>query len=123
MTTTPTIEAVKSMIEYGYSIGADRFGIRAIYADEAAEIGAYCNDSFVWDDGEQTEVKLDGTCAMELKTGWNIEVTEELVAATIAKVSRFASSGRFALIGGPGGEYGAEDGEVVIKNARVLGVW
>lgn len=83
----------------------DKIGIR-VQDSEFVE-GQILDNSFVWVDGEPTDEELDGTCALTLE---DADLIQDYFGEHVA------------IIGGDFGEYGQDEGELIIKDAEVLEV-
>lgn len=93
--------------EYDYAYVAMRV-VSEDYDDYNAQIGDTLPESYVWDDGEWTSEKLNGTCGIYIK-------------ARIAPVTYSGYSGdRILVIAGDNAEGGQDDGEIIIQNAKVI---
>lgn len=106
MTKKEAIESVAERIEeikdeYDY----DFIGIR-VQENEFVE-GEILDNSFVWIDGECTDEKLDGTCALRLDD---------------ARAANSYLGEHVAIIAGYYGEYGVDFGEIIIREAEVVEV-
>ncbi len=84
-------------------------GIRT--QDETSEVGECCKESNIWVDGEPTEETLNGTCCTSCRSERDIEKHLKLYYGETV-----------ILIGGQRMEYGEDDGEMIIENAKVLAI-
>lgn len=88
---------------------ASGFGVVGVRVQEQPFTeGEALNNSFVWIDGDMTDEELNGTCALSLDYADQVN-------------SYFG--GHVAIIAGNSFEYGADLGEIVIKDAHVLEVY
>jgi hypothetical protein len=102
-------------------------GIRWMTEDEQYEIGDACRPSFDWDyendcSSFDTEnpIELDGTCCIRL----NIEDDDsnEDIDAEIERVlSKYHYWGTPIIIKGTDFEYGADEDEIILEGAEVIG--
>ena len=83
--------------------------------DEAYEVGDILPASRVWDDGEPTEDVLDGTSTVGLY--WEKQLLTRQAANKLAALYPYQHA---YLVVGTNGENGEDDGEVVIRNAKVV---
>ena len=93
------IEEIRENSEYEY------IGVR-VQENEFTK-GEILDNSFVWVDGEITDEELDGTCAVKLED---------------AELAKGYFGDHVAIIGGDYMEYGQDLGEIIIRDAEVLGV-
>lgn len=93
------IEEIRNEVEFDY------IGIR-VQEDEFVE-GEILDNSYVWIDGETTDEELDGTCAVNLCD---------------AELANGYYGEHVSLIAGNSAEYGADLGEIIIRNAEVIEV-
>ena len=77
---------------------------------EPVQVGQVLDVSMRWDDGECTDEALKGTCAIQCKLG-------------NAKHIEGYYGGFVCLLQGDLVEYGEDESEVVLRNARVLATW
>ncbi|MGP1586221.1 MAG: hypothetical protein ACTTH3_06840 [Schwartzia sp. (in: firmicutes)] len=80
--------------------------------------------SYVWVDGEWTDEEIDGTCAVGLSP-WGYDSLDELKEDAIKRLNRlngFYPFDHVYLIGGYSSHSGEDDGEIVIKDAEVVGI-
>ena len=89
----------------------DFYGIRA-HRGNAVEVGGVCDESMVWDDGECTEDSLDGTCAMLVREGDDLD----LAIKGVSKMYVWDNE-EIILIAGHYASHGEDDGEIVIRDA------
>lgn len=102
------VEAIESIMAQG---DYDYYGLRV--ADGMA-VGQTLEPSRVWDDGIETAELLDGTCAVEVKTG-RVE--------RAVRIARQYIGTQVALIAGHKAQHGEDSGEIIICDAEVLAVW
>lgn len=81
------------------------YGIRHHHGGPVA-VGETLACSWVWDDGQPTDIELDGTCAVDL--------TDD--NATTA-MKQYAHFGEPIVIAGFRASWGDEPGEIIIKDA------
>lgn len=89
------------------------YGLRGAYQSDidAANTNGYLNTSYVWEDGEQTDEQLGGTCALE--------VNEYLTAQQIMDryeraLAMYSEIGTVLLIADKNQEYGNDENEVIL---------
>ena len=95
-------------------------GLRGMYNDEG--LGEMKN-SFVWDDGEQTDEQLNGTCAIVIGVWWDgpeFEISELEKAIETAKSY---GDGRYGVLVGDNFVGGEDIDEVVISGAECVYVF
>lgn len=102
-------------------------GIRGLSDDESYKIGDTCRNSFDWDYendvtsyGTDNEVELNGTCATHIAVDMYWDDDEEIEEAINKVITNFNYGGKLVLIAGNDFEYGADEGEVIIKDAIVI---
>lgn len=100
------------------ALNSSVLGIR--FDDNKYNIGDFLPCSHDWDyeNDIRSEELLDGTCALGI---WNVDEESEL----LGKVEEF--SGRYAeeyvyLISGESYQHGADDGEIIVSEAKVVGI-
>lgn len=104
-----TVAELKEMIDNNdWDIEYGKFGIRI--QEQSFELGAIDHNSKVWVDGEETDEELDGVCVIDLNAP---EASEALNGN-----GYFGS--HIALLASDNYEYGADAGEVILKDAEVL---
>jgi hypothetical protein len=103
------MEQIVASAEYNY------YGIRAHRA--AAAVGEVLGNSYVWIDGEPTDVELNGVCTIRVGEGDDLD-------AIVARIRREYcwDNETIVLVGGYHGEWGEDDGEFIIRNAVVLDI-
>lgn len=101
------------------------FGIRVVDFDGPVNVGDVLPPSFVWDDGDQTDEALDGTCAVEIEHTVCAESAEKIAEEieTSLKIARAYWGDRVTLIAGWYAQPGVDRQETVIRDAAVLAVW
>lgn len=100
-------------------------GIRAHRGDRAIKIGDHLDPSYIWDDGDITDERLSGTCAIRLQRDWATgEIDEDHLVATILRVRDEYNwdGGQVILIGGDHRSYGNDIDEIIIQDAVVLAI-
>lgn len=106
------------------------YGLRVMPVRHSAKVGDTLQASYRWDDGRKTHERLDGTSA--IRVGWDGELSDEQLARVLYNlgVPGYARPGnggyhgdQIALIGGDSAGEGADEGEVVIRDAKVVAVW
>ena len=113
------LAAILTAEESGYSY----FGIRS--DDEVYNIGDFLPESHVWEDREPTEELLPGTCATGINSAslWDYD---DAIAAISAALEIQESYYRWYkhqyVIAGSSMEYGEDEGEYILSNARVIAV-
>lgn len=91
-------------------------GVRIVandYDDYTAKIGDILPTSFVWDNGEQTDEELNGTCCLDIDQLWDIKNPSN---------HNGYYGDRVLIIGGNSVEYGNDPYEIIIKDAEVLDI-
>lgn len=87
---------------------ADFYDVVALRAqDEPFTVGEKLDNSFVWVDGEPTDEELRGTCGLS---------TEYIHLIGIYPFDHIA------IIAGDMAGWGADEGEVVVEGAEVVGI-
>ena len=97
------IKTIKNTVEkMDLSWDYEFVGVRV--QEQEFELGAIEHLSHVWDNGDDTGVELDGICACQLdRLGVNNYFGDHA-----------------AIICGNEGEFGEDDGEVIIRDAEVV---
>ena len=97
------IQEIKNTVEkMDLSWDYEFVGVRV--QEQEFELGAIEHLSHVWDNGDDTGVELDGICACQLdRLGVNNYFGDHA-----------------AIICGNEGEFGEDDGEVIIRDAEVV---
>lgn len=128
---TNLVETIKAAAEKGYHV----FGIRRIWEEAGLlNVGDWCPDSYDWDyendisTRETTGTTLDGACAVVIDTnhlfldGSDDNELEEAIEKAM-KTSKGYYGDQTLLIGGNDHwEYGWDEDEVIIRDAKVLAV-
>lgn len=128
---TNLVETIKAAAEKGYHV----FGIRRIWEEAGLlSVGDWCPDSYDWDyendisTRETTGTTLDGACAVVIDTnhlfldGSDDNELEEAIEKAM-KTSKGYYGDQTLLIGGNDHwEYGWDEDEVIIRDAKVLAV-
>lgn len=104
------------------------FGVRVIPPEDESEykVGSELPPSYVWENGEWTDSKLEGTSTIGIK-----ESDEKSVLDALNQLGVLGKTGpagyyygsQVVLVAGDAEEPGEDMGESVIENARVLGMW
>ena len=117
-------EWVKTIRENKFS----SYGIRWIAEDESYNIGDIARNSYEWDiendiSTYETDepVELDGTCAIELVIDRTFDEDGE-IAEAIEEVlkNRNGYCGTPVLLGSDRYEYGNDNGEIIMEDAKVI---
>ncbi len=117
-------EWVKTIRENKFS----SYGIRWIAEDESYNIGDIARNSYEWDiendiSTYETDepVELDGTCAIELVIDRTFDEDDE-IAEVIEEVMKNHNGywGTPVLLGSDHCEYGNDDGEIIMEDAKVI---
>ena len=87
----------------------DYVGIRI--QEEPFCLGPICHDSSVWEDGEKTDTKLDGICA--------VRVDADNAETRYADSSRYYYGDHAAILVSYRAEYGDDANEIIMKDAEV----
>lgn len=128
---TNLVETIKAAAEKGYHV----FGIRRIWEEAGLlKVGDLCPDSYDWDyendisTRETTGETLNGACAVVIDTnhlfldGSDDDELEEAIEKAM-KTSKGYYGDQTLLIGGNDHwEYGWDEYEVIIRDAKVLAV-
>lgn len=102
-------------------------GIRGLTDDENYSVGDICRNSYEWnyeedrstyDTGENIE--LSGTCAKGFSFDLYWDEDEEIEERVNELLSNFNYCGKRVLVAGNSYEYGSDDGEVIIADAKVI---
>jgi hypothetical protein len=114
LTDLKTLEQIANTIdpceyEYGY-IGLRVVNDKCDGYDLSA--GDTAPNSYTWDDGEWTDYELDGACCI------NLDYFSKSSPWPMAYIGR-----RVWLVAGDYAQYGVDDGELIIKNAKILAVY
>lgn len=90
------------------------YGLRGAYESDLEKLDrGYLDRSYVWEDGEQTDEQLEGTCAL----GVSDSLTEsEIKRRYDAALKMYAETGTVLLIADSCQEYGNDDNEVILGN-------
>lgn len=117
--------------------GCTHFGIRVVETDAGVlHVGDWCPDSYSWDyeldcsTRETTGETLNGACAVEIDTRRLMldGDDDEDVAVQIEKaVSQSKKAGYWGeqtllIAGSDGYEYGDDENEIIIENAKVIAI-
>lgn len=96
-------------------MNADEFEVYALRVIDgpAPAIGATPDASRIWIDGTPTDDYLDGVSAVNINGSIDraLRIAADYYGSTVLLVAGFSYS------------YGEDDGEVVIRDARVLATW
>lgn len=105
MMTAEMIEDIKNAVEeMDLDWDYEFVGVRV--QEPEFEIGTIDHISHVWDNGDDTGIELDGICACRInRLGANHYYGDHV-----------------AIICGNEGEYGEDDGEIIIRDATVVKV-
>ena len=79
------------------------------------EVGDILESSYVWEDGETTDEVLNGTSGCEV----NAKNFDKMYSRFMKE---YGSLGNVVLIAGNYYEYGMDDDEVIIRDAKVIAV-
>jgi len=93
-----------------------------VFKPKIYSVGDTMDKSWVWVDGNLTNETLGGTSSI------GIDISEKLKsnlieAMKVLKNNYYSKSNEIYLIGGDFGEWGADPGEFIIKNAKVLRIF
>ena len=110
-----TLENIaKAIDEASEKYGYNCFGIRT---GKAAEVGSELESSYVWDNNQQTDEQLDGTCSTGIARWWD----ESGIENAMKKHNSLGYSDEMTyIIGGKDSEYGEDESELIIKSAHVI---
>lgn len=103
-------------------------GVRVLTEDQNTNVGEVLRNSYDWDYEEDVTSfgnsgnELNGSCAItvcEDMASFDDEEILEALEIAKEKASNY-SGGKMVLIGGDCCEYGADEGEIIIENAKVI---
>lgn len=105
-------------------------GIRGLTRDENYKIGDICRPSYQWDyendistyDTENPET-LSGTCATNIGIDTFFDDDAEILEKINNTMRNFNYMGKMALIAGNDYEYGADENEIIIEDAKVIHIF
>ena len=88
------------------------YGLRGAYDTDLDKLDrGYLDRSYIWEDGEQTEEQLSGTCAL----GVCDNLTEQQIMDRYATArNRYSENGTVLLIADKNQEYGNDENEVIL---------
>lgn len=121
-----SLELLNEVNNEGYAAVA----IRHLCDDEIYRIGDTCRNSYAWNYDEDHStylddepVELDGTCGFSISEISNldedeIDRAEEILSNGLENAHYF---GKTAIIAGDYFEYGNDDNEIIIRNAKIIG--
>lgn len=101
------------------------FGLRALTQNsetgefETAEVGGIVQNSYIWNDGENTGTQLDGVSAIKI----NEADIDEIDQAIRELQPYLANAKQVVLLGSDDAEPGEDNHERIMQNAVVLAVW
>jgi hypothetical protein len=107
------IAAIKDS-DYSY------FGIRA--TDEVLTVGAHCQDSRVWDDGDATDETLDGASATKISLNDYTDTTIKTALAAALEANKPYRAAHHYIIASDSMEYGEDTNEIILRDAVVVAV-
>lgn len=83
----------------------------------ALTVGQIAPASYRWEDGNNTDEELGGTCAIQIPSAWDgsLERPIEAVSSYLGK--------QLALLGCYHVSYGEDNGEIIMQDAVVLAIW
>ena len=99
-------EAMELDSKYGY------IGIRT--QEQSFELGEMTHNSKVWDDGDETDIELDGVCCTSLSK------LADIKSYQLRQVTYYGE--HIAIIAGDRAEYGEDLGELIIADATVVAI-
>ncbi len=114
-----TVEELKSLIPEDFS-GA--IGLRGLYSNE--QMGTLEN-SYVWIDGEMTDEKLNGTCALEVSANWEYDNENYIIKNlkyALESINEYGN-GRVGVVIGDYEERGNDKNEIIISNAQLIKIY
>ena len=103
-------------------------GIRHLADDEEYKVGDYCRNSYDWDcendiSSYNTEnpIELNGSCAYNTEIDTFYDEIDEIIEKLekSIKISK-VYVGKMVIIGSDCSEYGCDDNEIILKDAKVL---
>lgn len=119
-------EILQKVNENGYGVVA----IRHLSDDEEYRVGDTCRNSYDWNYDEdhstyedEEPVELNGTYGLWIRGFENLDEDEVEEAESLLNRAVEAASiytGKIAIIAGDSYSYGADDSEVIIKDAEVI---
>jgi hypothetical protein len=88
------------------------YGLRGAYESDLEKLDrGYLDCSYVWEDGEQTDEQLNGTCAL----GVNDCMSESAIMERYERaLAMYSESGTVLLIADKNQEYGNDEDEVIL---------
>ena len=92
-------------------------GLRGMYNGESF---GKMDNSFVWDDGEQTEEELSGTCAVIIGIWWDGPEFGINELENALKIAKDYGNGKYGVLVGDNFSGGEDIGEVIISNAECV---
>lgn len=117
-------------IENIINSGFEYIGIRWTTDDEKYTIGDTCRNSYDWDyDNDissfftENQVELNGTCAINTGIEIDYDSVDEIKEKIESIINNYSYCGDIVIIGGNSKEYGADDNEIIIKNAVVIDIF
>ena len=120
-------QMLKKINESGDSV---EFGIRVIANDHdvygSVTSGTILKESFKWKDGDTTNKKLPGTSVVEIKNKTIDGIKDAMHKAGVLGKNGpngYYFGDKVALVRGNKVKVGQDVGEVIFKNASVVGVW
>jgi hypothetical protein len=122
MTTATTITKIAETIT---TSDLEFFGIRFNMPSPDGETieyqpGDIMFNSYVWEDGEPTDVELPGSCAIQIPVTKNWDGTEVSLSdieSAIDEIRQYGSQGQLLLIAGSMMQYGDDDGEIILNHS------
>jgi hypothetical protein len=109
-------QSIKSIIS---DESYEKYGLRVITENpkgdtEILKIGDTPPNSYTWDDGESTDVELEGTSS--------IEINPDNIPAALQHIGPY-SGDKVVLLGADSYSYGDDDNELILSDAKVLGTF
>jgi hypothetical protein len=110
-------------VDEGEALTGEHIGVR--FDDGEYKLGKKLKRSWRWDDGSPTKERLDGTSAVNVGESWSYDNLDELKKVVIDRLNKNGGGYPYDhayLVKGTNSEYGEDTHEVVIENAKVIGI-
>lgn len=107
------ITSISELMAELESCNYNYYGLRGAYQSDMDAVNAngYLNASYVWEDGEQTDERLNGTCAL----GVNDCMSERAIMERYERaLAMYSEIGTVLLIADKNQEYGNDEDEVIL---------
>jgi hypothetical protein len=117
-----TPEQIADIILSSASQVSQSVGLRVLHPGESDGL----TDSWVWDDGVRTGVRLAGTCALVVSACLDSADRAGLIEAArsaLSLASVYSHGATIAVIEGGQSTWGEDEAEIVIPGATILTTW